>query len=255
MILIKSLATPIVWVLLLLIAGLFLTRWPRGRRPFKVGWWLTLFGLVLLLAASIEPTESLLLYSLEHRYAVPAPETLATLDLVVVLGGGMYPTGGLRRYPDLGRESYPRFNRGVQYFKQSGVAKIAFCGGPPRPGAESEAEVMRAMAVALGVSEDRTVAEVASHNTMENAVNLAAILPKAQGRRIGLVTSATHMMRSVAVFERVFPQDTIVPIPVGFTYYPADSIAETLTPMVSHLDRVTIALHEWIGVVWYAVRY
>jgi uncharacterized SAM-binding protein YcdF (DUF218 family) len=99
------------------------------------------------------------------------------------------------------------------------------------------------------------VVEADSRNTMQNATNLAAILPKAQGRRIGLVTSATHMMRSRSVFERVFPQDTIVPIPVYFTHYPAAGVKEMLTPMVTHLERTTVALHEWIGVLWYAIRY
>jgi len=161
----------------------------------------------------------------------------------------------LRERPDLAREAYPRLYHGVQYFKQSGADAIAFCGGPPRSGAESEAEVMRAMALTLGVPEDRMVIEATSRNTMQNAMNLAALLPKAEGRRIGLVTSATHMMRSKAVFERVFPQDSIVPIPVYFTYYPATRVQEKLTPMAIHLERTTVALHEWIGILWYAVRY
>lgn len=255
MIFVKSLATPITWVVLLLIAGLVLTRWSRGRRLFKLGWWLMLTGFLLLLAGSLEPVESALLYTLEHRYARPTQETLTSLDLVVVLGGGMYPSGGLREYPDLGRESYPRLYRGVQYFKQSGARAIAFCGGQPRPGVESEAEVMKTIALTLGVPEDRMIVEANSHNTMQNAANLAALLPKAEGRRIGLVTSATHMMRSKGVFEQVFPQDTIVPIPVNFTYYPSAGITETLTPMATHLERTTTALHEWIGVLWYAIRY
>jgi len=255
MILIKSLATPIVWILLLWIAGLVLTRWSRGRRLFRLGWWLMLTGFLLLLAGSLEPVESALLYPLEHRYVSPTPETLASLDLVVILGGGMYPSGGLREHPELGRESYPRLYRGVQYFKQSGAHAIAFCGGPPRPGVESEAEVMKAMALTLGVPEDQMIVEADSHNTMQNAANLAALLPKAQGRRIGLVTSATHMMRSKDVFERVFPHDTIVPIPVYFTHYPSAGIKEMLTPTATHLERTTIALHEWIGILWYAIRY
>jgi len=253
--LIRSLSTPIVWVLLLLIAGLVLTRWQRGRRLSKLGWWLTLLGFLVLLTASLEPVGNLLVYSLEHRYASPAPQTLETLDLIVVLGGGMYPSGGLREYPELGREAYPRLYRGVQYFKQSGADAIAFCGGPPRPGEESEAEVMQSLALTLGVPAERMIVEADSHNTMQNATNLAALLPKAKGRRIGLVTSATHMMRSKDVFERVFPQDTIVPIPVCFTHRPAIGIQERLTPRVAHLERTTVALHEWIGLLWYAVRY
>jgi uncharacterized SAM-binding protein YcdF (DUF218 family) len=64
-----------------------------------------------------------------------------------------------------------------------------------------------------------------------------------------------HMTRSKGVFEQVFPQDTIVPVPVYFSHYPSAGITEMLTPMVTHLERTTVALHEWIGILWYAVRY
>jgi uncharacterized SAM-binding protein YcdF (DUF218 family) len=196
-----------------------------------------------------------LVYSLEHRYASPSPETLATLDMVVVLGGGLYPSGGLREQAELSREAYPRLIHGVQYFKDSGADVIAFCGGPGRSRTESEAEVMRAMAVAFGVPEERTVVEPRSHNTMTNATSLAKVLPAGEGRRIGLVTSATHMLRSKRVFERVFPHDTIVPMPVYFTYDPSGRTSAAITPTVGNLERSTIALHEWIGILWYALRY
>lgn len=255
MVLLKSLATPVVWVLVLMTVGLILTRWARGRKLFRVGWWSLLIGAVVLTVCSLEPVANGLLYSLEHRYASATPEVLATLDVIVVLGGGLYPSGTLREEPDLAREAYPRLYHGVRYFKDSGADVIAFCGGPPKPGAESEAVVMQAMAVSLGVPEDRTVREPKSRNTMGNAANLAKILPAGEGRRIGIVTSATHMMRSKWVFERVFPRDTIVPMPVYFTYDPPDRIAEKIAPSVSYLERTTVALHEWIGILWYAVRY
>ncbi len=255
MYLLKSLATPVAWALLLTAAGLILTRFSRGRRLFKIGWWSLLAGMVTLLAFSLDPVANLLTYSLEHRWQSPSPEVLETLDVVVVLSGGAYPSGNLRREPELAREAYPRLYRGVEYFRSSSARVIAFCGGPPRPGAESEAETMRMMAVALGVPVERTVVEPNSHNTMTNAARLAGILPPGEGRRIGLVTSATHMLRSKWVFERVFPGDTIVPMPVHFTYDPAGWTTEKITPTVVHLQESTTALHEWLGILWYAVRY
>lgn len=255
MYLLKSLATPVMWVLLLMAAGLILTRLGRGRRFFRIGWWSLLAGMMILLIFSLDPVANLLTYSLEHRYQSPSPKVLETLDVVVVLGGGLYPSGHLRREPELAREAYPRLYRGVEYFKNSSAGMIAFCGRPPKPGTESEAETMRAMAVALGVPAERIVIEPRSHNTMTNATRLAAILPPGEGRHIGLVTSATHMLRSKWVFERIFPRDTIVPMPVHFTYDPAGRTTEKITPMVGHLEKSTIALHEWLGILWYAVRY
>lgn len=255
MYLLKSLATPVVWVLLLLAAGLILTRLGRGKRSFRIGWWSLLAGMMILLVLSLDPVANLLTYSLEHRYPSPSPEVLETLDVVVVLGGGLYSSGHLRREPELAREAYPRLYRGVEYFKNSGADVIVFCGGPSKLGTESEAETMRAMAVAMGVPVEQTVVEPHSHNTMTNATRLAGLLPPGEGRRIGLVTSATHMLRSKRVFARVFPRDAIVPIPVHFTYDPAGWTTEKITPMIRHLERSTVALHEWLGILWYAVRY
>jgi uncharacterized SAM-binding protein YcdF (DUF218 family) len=252
--LVKSFATPIVWVLLLMILGLIGTRFSRGRRLFKVGWCFLLAAFLILLALSLDPVANLLAHSLESRHPSPSPEVLATLDVVVVLGGGLYPAGHLRKQDELAREAYPRFFRGVKYFQESDADVLAFCGGPPRGTQVSEAQVMRSMAVSLGVPEDKTVIESTSRNTMENAAKLAVLLP-GEGRRIGLVTSATHMMRSKWVFERVFPRDTIVPMPVYFTFDPTDWLSRRMVPSVGNLDRSTVALHEWIGILWYVLRY
>ncbi|MBP7051381.1 MAG: YdcF family protein [Phycisphaerae bacterium] len=255
MTLIKSIATPVVWVLLLMAVALILTRFHRSRRGFKIGWCCLLAGMLILLAFSLDPVANLLTYSLECRYAAPLPDVLKTLDVIVVLGGGAYPSGGLRREPELSRYAYPRLYHGVEYFKNSSASVIAFSGGPSRPGAESEAEVMQAVAVAMDVPKERTVVEVRSVNTMTNVAGLAEVLPPGEGRRIGVVTAATHMMRSEKAFEQVFPRDTIVPLAVHFTYNPAPGLTAKITPKVSYLEKSTIALHEWLGILWYAVRY
>jgi uncharacterized SAM-binding protein YcdF (DUF218 family) len=130
---------------------------------------------------------------------------------------------------------------------------LAFCGGPST---QSEAELMKAMAVdCLGIAPDRILTETRSRNTKENAALLAPLLPAGQGRRLGLVTSATHMRRSHAVFRGQFPHDTIVPIPVHSTYDPVGWSVESIIPSVNDLKRSAIALHEWIGLPWYALRY
>jgi len=252
--LVKSFATPMIWVLLLMIVALIATRFSRRRRLFKVGWYSLLAAWVLLLALSLDPVANLLVYSLESRHRSPSPEVLGTVDVMGVLGGGLYPAGHLREQDELSEEAYPRFYRGVKYFQGSGADVLAFCGGPPRGTSVSEAQVMRSMAVSIGVPEDKTVIESTSRNTMENAAKLALMLP-GEGRRIGLVTSAIHMMRSKWVFEKVFPHDTIVPLPTYFTYDPADWMGARIIPGVGNLERSTAALHEWVGILWYAVRY
>jgi len=254
MLVVKSFATPMVWVLTLLVLGLVLSRPGRRKRLFAAGRFLLLLGVMLLAALSLNPVANLLVYPLEARYQRPGPEALRELDLVVVLGGGSLPAGHLRPEAELGRHAYPRFYHGVRVLRESDAGLLAFCGGPPRPGAESEADVMKAMALRLGVPPEKILTETQSHNTFENLALLVRLLPDGQGRRIGLVTSAVHMRRSHAVALRQFPHDTIVPIPVHFTYDPMGWSQDSVVLSAGNLERSTMALHEWIGLVWYRLR-
>jgi uncharacterized SAM-binding protein YcdF (DUF218 family) len=113
---------------------------------------------------------------------------------------------------------------------------------------------MRAMAVAMGVPQDSILVEAQSANTMQNAGELAERLPPGSGRRIGLVTSATHTRRSERVFRTIFPDDAIVPVPVYYAYGTAKGVRHVV-PTAQALDQSSRALHEWIGMLWYAVRY
>jgi len=251
----RSLATPVVGVLSLLAIGLVLTRFVHRKRLFRIGWYSMLAGTVLLLTLSLRPVAELLTYPLESRYQVPSAEVLQGLDVVVILGGGLYPSGPLRQEAGLGEEAYPRLYQGVKYFRQSGAGVLAFCGGPAREGTENEAEVMRWMAMELGVPEDKMLAETTSRTTMENIANLAGLLPQGQDRQIGLVTSATHMLRSMRGFEKLFPHDQIVPLPVHYTYDPVGWSRAYIIPSHGPFKKSCIALHEWIGLLWYEIRY
>jgi uncharacterized SAM-binding protein YcdF (DUF218 family) len=255
MLIVKSLTTPVVWVLLLLALGLILSWQSRKKRLAVAGRFLLLAGLVLLGALSLEPVANFLSYPLESRYPPPAPEALGRLDIIVALGGGMHPAGYLRREAELDKFSCPRLCHGVRIFRQSDAGLLAFCGGPPRPGVESEAETMQTLALDLGVPREKILTETQSHNTFQNLANLARLLPPGQGRRIGLVTAAMHMRRAHAVAARQFPEDTIVPLPVYYTYDPTGWSQRGFVPTVGHLEQSSNALHEWLGLLWYRLRH
>jgi uncharacterized SAM-binding protein YcdF (DUF218 family) len=257
---VKSLATPMVWVLVLLVLGLVLTRKSRRRDPqprgsLRLGRLPLLIGVVLLATLSSRPIANGLTYPLESQYRPPPAEALDGLDVVVVLGGGLYPSGGLRQEAELGRHTYPRFYHGVHIFRDHHAGLLAFCGGPPRPGTESEAQIMKTMAMRLGIPEDKILAETTSRTTFENVANLARLLPAGQGRRLGLVTSATHMWRSYRTLASQFPHDTIVPSPVHYTYDPIGWRPDTFVLSAGNLEQSTLALHEWVGLLWYDLRH
>jgi len=251
---VKSIATPIIWVLALLVGGLLLSMLSKRKLLQKAGWYSILLGVLALLVFSLNPVSNLLVYSLECRYAPISAEDLGAIDVLVVLGRGVHPSGGLRAEAELDGPGYSRWYNGVTMFRESNAGLLAFCGGPTWKDAESEAELMKAMAVRMGVPANKILIETESRDTRENAAGLARLLPAKQGRRIGLVTSATHMLRSDKVFRRQFPNDVIVPIPVNYTYAPFDWTPETFVPRATALVKSTVALHEWIGIIWYSLR-
>jgi uncharacterized SAM-binding protein YcdF (DUF218 family) len=113
---------------------------------------------------------------------------------------------------------------------------------------------MKPFALQLGVPESSILEEIDSANTMENAARLAEILSFGENRRIGLVTSAVHLSRAERAFRTCFPRDVIVPVPANYLRISEGGV-KTIIPSAAHFERSTRALHEWIGILWYAVRY
>ena len=99
--LLKSACTPIVWALALIVLGLIFAKCLRKKSRPNVGWFLVLSGLLVLYLLSINPVSRLLIYSLENRYKMPGDEVLATLEVMVVLGGGIRPSGRFRECPEM----------------------------------------------------------------------------------------------------------------------------------------------------------
>jgi len=93
-----------------------------------------------------------------------------------------------------------------------------------------------------------------SRNTQENAVFSAKILRDEGIRKVYLVTHYWHLPRAVAAFEAAGLEP--IPAPVGLV----DADPETgwwsgLLPDADAFQAAENLWHEWIGRVWYRVRY
>ena len=94
--------------------------------------------------------------------------------------------------------------------------------------------------------EDRSV------NTAENAEFSAQILKRAGVHRILLVTDAMHMRRS----KMVFSQDGLEVVGAPTMFFSKGKLTFLdLLPSVEGLRRSRYAIHEWLGMAWYCVRY
>jgi len=94
-------------------------------------------------------------------------------------------------------------------------------------------------------------AEDASLTTWDNARLSAALLKNKGVRRIVLVTHAWHLRRAVPLFEAQGLD--VVPAGLQFSGTRPDSILDLL-PTPAGLRDSSLALHEWLGILWYKLR-
>ena len=200
--LLKPFSTPIVWVLAFLIFGLILTGKLRKKARLNVGWYSLIFGACILFYLSIKPVSNMLVYSLECQYQPPSREVLEELDIMVVLGGGIKLSKGFRKSPEASGTTYSRVFNGVKLSRQSGAKVLVLSGAGEQRDGEINTDVMKDIAIALGIPENKIITEGKSHNTMEHAIELAKLFPPEEKTGIGIVTSGLYMKRAVLAFYK-----------------------------------------------------
>jgi uncharacterized SAM-binding protein YcdF (DUF218 family) len=148
--------------------------------------------------------------SLEWRH-LPQGE-LPNADAIVVLGGGTLSAQYPRQTVEVGSAGDPSAACSI-------VNRLITCDAGGRldwvSAGSSPAEDMAVLLEMMGVPRQAMWLEPDSRNTYENAVNTRKVLEPKGIRRIILVTSAAHMPRSVALFERQGFE--VIPAPTDFT--------------------------------------
>lgn len=226
-----------------------------GRRASSV-----LAGLLaaLLYAFSIDPIAGALIGPLEKRWP-PLDDTSIALERgatdIVALGGGLLP-----RSPEymgkasLAGPSVHRASAALRISRETGLP-LLFSGGGRNDaaGEESEAEAARRFWVGLGADPSTIRLETRSRDTDENARFVAEIVGKGP---IVLVTSASHMPRAVLAFSKAGIE--VVPAPTDFRVNADASFLDTdpigWLPSAKSLEVSSWALHEYIGLLYYAVK-
>jgi uncharacterized SAM-binding protein YcdF (DUF218 family) len=121
---------------------------------------------------------------------------------------------------------------------------------------------MASILTAIGIPEEALWLETTSQNTYENALYSKEILSENEIERILLVTSAMHMPRSVALFEKQGIE--VIPIPVDFNITEDESPQDSkgnlqskiikIIPQASNLSLTTNAMKEYIGFLIYKLQ-
>ncbi|MFN2234361.1 MAG: YdcF family protein, partial [Anaerolineales bacterium] len=127
---------------------------------------------------------------------------------------------------------------------------------------EPPAQDMAKVLGMLGIPEEALWTESESRNTYENALFSRRVLAEKGIDRIILVTSAIHMPRAVALFEK--QGFDVIPAPADYNITQAgwDQLWDrnlttqlfNLLPSVANLSSTTSALKEYIGILVYSLR-
>jgi uncharacterized SAM-binding protein YcdF (DUF218 family) len=229
-------------LVLVLVIGLIASLIRSGR----LGRWLMALATLGFLAVAAFPVDSWVLGPLEQRF--PAVREMPKhLDGVIVLGGAVeLGLSVLHGMPSL-NDAAERMTVFVQLAHDYPDAKLVFTGGSPElnPNSPREADFARQWLAEMGIDTSRVIFERDSRNTYENAVFTKRLVNPQPGETWALVTSASHMPRSVGIFRKVGWQ--VLPWPVGYKVHNADP-ADDFGLKLTHLDW---GAHEWIGPLAY----
>jgi uncharacterized SAM-binding protein YcdF (DUF218 family) len=239
-----SLSLELMWVGLILV-------WIRPQR--QVGKWILTSGVVMFTLLSFMPISQALLKPLESQYpplilASPAEgEALVQakkVKWVVVLSGGGVEEPGFPLMSQLSSPTVVRVVGGIEIFQQIPGVKLLISGSP------GETHLMYELVLTFGVPRDDVVLESNSRDTKDQARFIADIVRE---EALVLVTEASHMPRSMALFHKqgLFP----IAAPVGHRIRPSGPFQWwNLFPSAESLIIAERAFYEYLGLGWAALR-
>lgn len=198
-------------------------------------------GAVLLIASS-GMVASALLGPLEYEYpAIHDARSMPNVKHIVVLTGYAADDKDMPLTGRLHFASAFRVMMALQLKRGCPGCEVIVSGHPVT------AKVMGESLVALGLPPQQLKLETDSKTTGASATNLQRLVREP----FFLVTSAGHMARSMAAMKRV----GLAPIPAPTDYQtPKDWRHAELRPSAQSLFASDLAIHEYIGLLWYRLK-
>jgi uncharacterized SAM-binding protein YcdF (DUF218 family) len=227
---------PLSLILELLIIGLL---WPKKGKKFLIS------ALLLLYLFSFQPFANLLLWPLEKSYTpIEVSSLRKDIKTVVVLGGGVKEKPSLTAEDRLSEASLKRLLEGIRISRHLPEARIILSGGD-HYGDTPVARIMKEVALSLGLPPSRILLEEGSWDTPDQA----RLLEKSLGSEpFYLITSASHMPRSMALFKKVGTKPLAAPTDFHALWEPFRPL--NLFPQAAALGKTETAFYEYWGLLW-----
>ncbi|CAB1063920.1 Membrane Protein Functionally coupled to the MukBEF Chromosome Partitioning Mechanism [Olavius sp. associated proteobacterium Delta 1] len=183
-------------------------------RKQKAGKIIITTGYFILLLFSFPFLPNLLLGHLEQKYPALIKEQNKKYDFlnikfIVVLAGNHVLDPRLPITSQFSHAGLVRLVEGIRLYNNFRGTQLILSGGVGRDPI-SDAELMAALSIALGIPENDIILESKSRNTYQEAIYIKPIV---KDQKFILVTSANHMPRSMALFKKLAMKP--IPAPTG----------------------------------------
>ena len=233
--------------LILLALGLIFLWFTRRQRTGKV---LATVCFILLAVLSYGGFSDNVLGPLEYQYpSVLKPQRVSGVKWVVVMGSGHDSDPQIPITSRIDESAAVRLLEGIRLQRLLPESKLVLSGGrifDPVP----HAKIMADVAGAIGVDKQKMVLQARSRDTKDEVRLIREIVGEDQ---FILVTSASHMPRSVAMFKKL----GMDPIPAATDHWVKERQAMSPSmffPSAGNLLKVERAVHEYLGLMWAKLR-
>ena len=237
---------PGIVICLLVICGI----WLFLKKKRKLSIFIIMMGASLWLV-SMAPVSNFLLHGLEAEFENrPIPNG----DAIILLGGGV--NGYVADMTGVGRPSDIMLGRLVTAVRLQRLLNIPVIvsGGKIYKDSPIEAVIVRRFLIDLGIAPEYIIVEEKSRDTWENALYTRQICDSHGFVKPILITSAYHMRRALFSFQKV--ELSVTPYPTAFKS--AKNIQHRWSaylPRAGSLSASTLAMHEYLGLLFYHLFY
>ncbi len=229
---------PLLWLFFL---GLFFAI--NSKAKLK---WLYFIFFILIFS----PLSEYCLIRLEQTYQAPKnldPQVRAA----VVLGGDLIQFYKQTNQFNYAR-AYDRTGEALRFLKKNELDLVIFTGESTihNENVLGETESFVELAKEFGVDPTKIIIESKARNTFQNAENIQNEIKKLNVERFYLITSASHIPRSIKVFNKLGMNP--IPFPVGQGSGELNFSFRSIG--LKQFIALATVLHETVGMVYYKIR-
>ena len=204
------------------------------------------FGLLWSILIAYAPFSNSIIKPLEDNY----PSYLdvdPNIKYVLVLGNAHITNTQRSSISQLSDIANKRLSEGVRIYKRLNNAKLIVSGYEGDDKLTAHAIILKNAAISLGVDKNDIIMQEKAKDTYEEAVFAKKIV---SNEKLILVTSAFHMPRAMQIFKSF----NINAIAAPTNYYSKTNNDYLTPPRSKELDKTTLAMHEYIGLLWFNLK-